>query len=293
MTGRALVLGGGGVVGIAWETGLLKGLRDAGLDPAAADLIVGTSAGSVVGTQIRAGRSLDDLYAAQFKPDDGATERTMGRDIDSLRAIFGLWGRAEEMTPELCARIGALAVAARTVSETERLAVFEERLLAVADWPAGGLAITAVDTETGELRVWDRHAGVPLKLAVASSCAVPGMFPPVTIGDRRYMDGGVRSGTSADLARGHDTVVVIAPIGASAQGIGGISRRHLDREVDELRAAGSSVAVLLPDAAAVEAFGPNLMDPAFRVPAAEAGLRQGTEAAQRLRSMWTGEVPTP
>ncbi len=120
MAGRALVLGGGGVVGIAWETGLLKGLRDAGLDPAGADLIVGISAGSVVGTQIRGGRSLDELYAAQFEPDDGATERTMGRDIDSLRAIFGLWGRAEEMTPALCAQIGALAVAARTVSEAER-----------------------------------------------------------------------------------------------------------------------------------------------------------------------------
>src|SRR5262245_10662143 len=119
---RALVLGGGGVVGIAWEAGLLKGLADGGLDPGAAGLIVGTSAGSLVGAQLRGGRSLTALYAEQFVPSDGAAERTIGRDVDTLRQIFGRWSHAEVMTPELCAEIGALALAATTVSEAERLA---------------------------------------------------------------------------------------------------------------------------------------------------------------------------
>lgn len=289
---QALVLGGGGVVGIAWETGVLKGLRDNGIEPNAAGLIVGTSAGSVVGAQIRGGRSLDALYADQFTPSDGAAERTIGQDAAKLRSIFGRWSHAERMTQELCAQIGALALAAETVSEPERLAIFETRLLGSQDWPEGRLVVTAVDAESGTFRAWDRDAGAPLTLAVASSCAVPGMFPPVTINGRRYIDGGVRSGTSADLAAGHDLVVVIAPIGAAAQGIGGVSRRALDDEIEQLRAAGSDVELLLPDAAAMDAFGPNLMDSAYRATAAEAGLRQGADAAARLRERWV-VAPSP
>lgn len=284
---RALVLGGGGVVGIAWEAGVLEGLQRNGVDPAAADLIVGTSAGSVVGTHLRSGRAPDDLYAEQFLPSDGVAERTIGQDIESLRQIFGRWSRAEAMTPALCAEIGALALAAATVSEEERLEIFRSHLLTIDEWPAGALVVTAVDAESGAFQTWDRDSGAPLTLAVASSCAVPGMFPPVTIDGRRYIDGGVRSGTSADLARDQDTVLVVAPLGASPQGIGAITRRQLDAEAAELRAAGSTVDVILPDAAALEAFGPNLMDAERRAPAAEAGLRQGSETAGRLRALWT------
>jgi NTE family protein len=286
MATRALVLGGGGVVGIAWETGVLKGLREGGVDPDAAGLVVGTSAGSVVGTQLRGGRTPDDLYAEQFVPSDGAAERTIGQDADKLRSIFGRWTRAERMTRELSVEIGRLAIEAKTVSEEERLAIFRTRLLSVTDWPARPLIVTAVDALTGESRTWDRKSGVPLALAVASSCAVPGMFPPVTIDGRRYIDGGVRSGTSADLAGGHDAVLVVAPLGASPEGIGGISRRALDAEVEALRQAGSAVDVILPDEAAMVAFGPNLMDPERRASAAEAGLRQGRAAAPRLAASW-------
>ena len=288
MATRALVLGGGGVVGIAWEAGVLKGLREGGIDPGAADLVVGTSAGSVVGAQLRGGRPLDELYAEQFVPSDGTAERTIGGDVAKLRSIFGRWTRAETMTPELAATIGRFALEAETVSEAERLAIFETRLLAITDWPAGRLVVTAVDAQTGEFRTWDKDSGVPLTLAVASSCAVPGMFPPVTIDGRRYIDGGVRSGTSADLARDHELVLVVAPIGASDEGIGGVSRRALDAEVDELRRSGSAVEVLLPDAPAMAAFGPNLMDPEYRAPAAEAGLRQGHELAARIADVWSG-----
>ncbi|MBI2761252.1 MAG: patatin-like phospholipase family protein [Chloroflexi bacterium] len=288
MADRALVLGGGGVVGIAWETGVLKGLADAGADPAAADLVVGTSAGSVVGAQVRAGRSLNDLYAAQLAPNDGAVERNMG-DIDtqSLMAVFGTWAATQEMTPQIGAEIGRMAQAARTVSEDAWISTFDT-LVGLGAWPERPYVATAVDTETGALATWDRVSGAPVTRAIASSCAVPGMFPPVTIAGRRYMDGGVRSGTNADLARDHDLVVVLAPIGARPEGIGGIARRQLDAEVATLRAAGSTVEVILPDDAAIEAFGPNLMDPSRRVPAAEAGLRQGLAIGAALRAAWAG-----
>lgn len=284
---KGLVLGGGGVVGIAWEAGVLKGLRDGGVDPAAAEMIVGTSAGSVVGTQVRSGASLDALYAAQLAPSEGAVEGSMtDLDVAALMQVFAKWGGIKEMTPEAAAEIGALALAARSAPEERWLQTFAQ-LLGPVEWPEGRLLLTAVDTADGSFAVWSRESGVPLLGAVASSCAVPGMFPPVTLNGRRYMDGGVRSGTSADLARGLDTVIVIAPIGASSEGIGAIARRQLDAEVEELQQGGSEVTVILPDAGALQAFGPNLMDPGHRTPAAEAGLRQGMEYADGLRPKWS------
>lgn len=289
MLGKALVLGGGGVVGIAWETGVLKGLSDGGVDPAAADLIIGTSAGSVVGTQIRAGRPLDDLYAAQLIPAGQGTADGLVQqpDLSALMQIFAKWGGATEMTPALMKEIGALAVSAKTPSEEMWVAGIGAAL-GVEEWPEGGLMVTAVDVADGNFVTWERGSGVELARAVATSCSVPGMFPPPTVNGHRYMDGGVRSGTSADLARGRAFALVIAPIGASAEGIGAIARRQIDVEIAGLQAGGTATELILPDAAATEAFGPNLMDPAHRRAAAEAGLRQGTEAAARLKEAWSG-----
>src|SRR5688500_6656969 len=156
---RALVLGGGGVVGIAWETGVLKGLRDGGVDPAAADLIVGTSAGSIVGTQVRGGRSLDELYAEQSAPSDGRVEQAAGPDMEKLMAIFGRWSQATEMTEAICAEIGAQALQAKTVPEAEWLQAIGARLPDTTAWPEGNLVVTAVDAESGAFRAWDRTSG--------------------------------------------------------------------------------------------------------------------------------------
>ena len=286
MASRALVLGGGGIVGVAWETGLVKGLRDGGVDPAAAELIVGTSAGSITGAQVRAGLSLDALYAAQQEPDTGELRALMaGIDTQALVALFGKWATTAEMTPAIAAEIGQLALAATTVGEEEWLSGIGS-VLQVSGWSAGRLVATAVDAETGALAAWSNDSGVPLLSAIASSCAVPGLFPPVSINGRRFIDGGVRSGTNADLARGHDTVVIVAPIGASPEGIGAIARRQLDAEIAALRDAGATVEVILPDAEALAAFGPDLMNPERRSLAAEAGLRQGAAAAVVLRERW-------
>ena len=287
MATRALVLGGGGVIGVAWETGLLAGLQEHGVDLTTADLIVGTSAGSIVGTQVAGGRSLAELYARNRQPGDprlgGAP---LGNDPLTLARIAAPWA-ASHTSRTGRAHIGRLALTARTVPEVERLRLLESRL-DVADWPERRLSLTAVDALDGSFKVWDRAAGVPMLQAVASSCAVPGLFPPVTIGERRYIDGGVRSATNADLARGNAIVVIVAPIGVSLRGIGGLGGLTLRGEVRQLRIDGSRVEQILPDPAALLAFGPNLMDAEHRAAAAEAGHRQGVALARRLRPVWNG-----
>lgn len=155
-----------------------------------------------------------------------------------------------------------------------------ESRLPAKDWPASPrLAITAVDTETGGFRVFDRESGVPLVLAVAASCAVPGVWPPVTIDGRRYMDGGVRSGANADLAAGYDKVVVLAPI---PRGFG-----PMPGAAEQVKDLGSQVAVVAPDAAALKAFGRNMLDPAARAAAARAGLAQAPSLVESVRAAWT------
>lgn len=107
--------------------------------------------------------------------------------------------------------MGRLALAARTVPAAQRLAVIAARLPS-PDWPDRPLQVTAVDADTGEFRVFDHTSGVSLVDAVAASCAVPGVYPPISVGPRRYVDGGVRSATNADLAEGCERIVILAPV---------------------------------------------------------------------------------
>ncbi|HEY4026828.1 MAG TPA: patatin-like phospholipase family protein [Candidatus Dormibacteraeota bacterium] len=275
----ALVLGGGGVTGIAWETGLLKGLLEAGIDLTGADLVLGTSAGSVVGAQIATGSSLDELYGRQVERTAFQLERPP--DLGRLLEYFASRGSGgdprgqERPTREVLAWIGAQARAATTtVTEASRVRVISARL-PVHEWPERPLVVTAIDTADGTLVQWQRSSDVPLTLAVASSCAVPWVYPPVTINGRRYMDGGARSATNADLAAGYDLVVVVAPTG-------GWVSRVLDQEIAELRASGSRVELVVPDDRAIEAIGPNPLDPARRARVAETGLAQAPAVAEAL-----------
>ncbi|MBL7260032.1 patatin-like phospholipase family protein [Paractinoplanes lichenicola] len=274
--GRALVLGGGGVTGVAWEIGLLHGLREHGVDLTTAGLVVGTSAGSSVAAQVLSGVPLAVLFEAQRA---GAGAEIAARmSVGGLLkfVVAGLWpgdparGRAW---------LGRQALRARTVSESDRRAVIARRI-GDGDWPRSRLLITAVAALTGETRVFDAASGVSLVDAVAASCAVPLTWPPVTIGEVRYIDGGVRSVANVDLAAGCERVVVLAPITQSA--------RRSGRPAAQLAALGSHVrgAVVSPDAAAREAIGRNMLDPSRRRPAAEAGRAQAAAEAERLRAIW-------
>ncbi|MFS4105063.1 patatin-like phospholipase family protein [Streptomyces sp. PD-S100-1] len=267
---EALVLGGGGVGGIAWITGLLAGLADKGQDVTGADLIVGTSAGSAVAAQLGSGLSLEELYARQAEPSSQTAEIMAELDLEAFAAQLGA-ALASGDGPQLRRAVGELALRAETVPEAERRAVIESRLPRHA-WPTRRLRIVAVDARSGEARVFDATSGVSLVDAVAASCAVPGVWPPVTIGGRRYVDGGVRSMANADFAAGASRVLVIVPMGTVEPFP---SETPLERTLADLRAQGAEVAVIEPDEASKAAIGTNPLDPATRTPAAEAGRAQG------------------
>jgi NTE family protein len=278
----ALVLGGGGVAGVAWEIGVLAGLRRAGVDVTGADLVIGTSAGSIVGALLTGGVDLEDAVASQRSGNagNGPDEERLWLDVERLAEVFATLFDESLEPIDRRARIGAIALASpaatRPDAEEARLAYFAERL-PVRRWPADRvLLVTGVDAETGEEAVWRRESGVDLLRAVAASCAVPAVFPPVTINGRRYMDGGMRSGTNADLAEGAERVLVIAPM-AGMSPVGAP-----EAELDALRASGAEVTLIAPDEATTAAFGTNLLDVRRREPSLEAGLAQGAALAGSL-----------
>jgi NTE family protein len=277
---RALVLGGGGIAGIAWEIGLLAGLAEHGLDVRTADLVVGTSAGSIVGTLLRGDEDLGQLYAAQATP-PGPEEPVVQFDAMAMMTAFGevLAGATGEQDAR--ARVGGLALRTSDVPEAERRAIIAGRI-GNRDWPSGRLVVTAVDTGDGSFVTFDAAAGVPLVDAVAASCAVPTVWPPITIGDRRYMDGGMRSVTNADLAAGCGKVLVLAPFpGTPGSPLG----PDLAQETEILRRKGD-VHVVLADEAALQAFGTNPLSPASRVPAALAGRAQAEAVWAEAAAFW-------
>ncbi|CAN5611597.1 patatin-like phospholipase family protein [soil metagenome] len=272
---KALVLGGGGVTGIAWELGVIAGLAARGVDVASADLVVGTSAGATVAAQITTG-SLEELVQSQLSTT--STEIAADLDMDLMIEIFMLMADESISPDERRARVGARALATETVPEPLRRDVIVARLPSDR-WPDRSVVLTAVDAASGEFTTFDAASGVGLVDAVAASCAVPGIWPPVTIGDRRYVDGGVRSSTNADLAAGHDRVLVLTPMAVGMTS-------GLDRQLERLRSGGSTVVVLSADDAALARIGDNVLDPTRRGPAVEEGRRQGTAAASEVAALW-------
>jgi NTE family protein len=276
-----LVLAGGGVAGIAWELGVLRGIQDADPDlltqVLAADVVVGTSAGSAVAAQITSGTALEDLYSAQLS--ETSSEIEVELDLDELMARFAAAAAGAAGPEDLRRRIGALALATDTVSESIRLAAVAARL-PVPTWPDRDILLPAVDAESGETIVFGRDSGVALVDAVAASCAVPGVWPPVTINGRRYIDGGLRSATNADLAAGCDRTLVVTPTAAGTTQPWG----NLEHELAQLR-PGDALAVYA-DATSVAAFGSNPLSPATRSPAAQAGRAIGRLRAAEIARLW-------
>lgn len=273
-----LVLAGGGIAGIAWETGIICGVADEAPEAAAAllgsDVLLGTSAGSTVAAQLSSGATLDELFARQTA--ETSAEIDSGVDIDTIAGLF-LAAMSEPglSTQEKLQRIGAIAASTDTVAEPVRRAVIAQRLPS-HDWPDRVLRVTAIDIATGELVVLDRESGVELVDAVAASCAVPGAWPPVTIGERRYMDGGVGSSVNMSAVRDCDRAVVLVPAGEFAPSP---FSSGLAAEIDAF--PGATLAIFADDDA-LAAFGPNPLNPACRVPSAHAGRAAGRRQAERV-----------
>jgi NTE family protein len=275
---RGLVLAGGGLAGIAWELGVLRGIQDESTETVQAllqsDVLIGTSAGSAVAAQLGSGLSLDELYERQIA--GVSKELTPGVDIDDITELFlQALSDPDATKQQKLQRIGAVAQSTATVTESVRREVIAQRLPS-HDWPDRDMRITAIDIGTGELVAFDRTWGIGLVDAVAASCAVPGAWPPVTIGERRYMDGGVGSTMNLALVDDCDTVVVLVPSGRGAP-----SPFGPDPAVEVDTFAGRSLGVFA-DADSLKAFGPNPLDPACREPSARAGRDQGRRVAAEV-----------
>jgi NTE family protein len=291
---RALVLGGGGPIGVGWESGLIAGLEAGGVAVSQADFIIGTSAGSIVGAQLARGRDPMELYQAaleRVERPDSPTGRPL--DMAPLLAQFMKLYTSDASLDELRREMGEFALQANTAPEDEWLAGFtSQELLRDGHWPERRYVCTAIDTADGRLVAWDKDSGVPLPYAVASSCAVPGLFSPVTIKGRRYMDGGIGSTTNAAFAKGYDKVLVVAvvrPGGRAAATMPAIAermRKRFEDELEEVRASGSKVELITPDEEFAQRFGVNLMDFSGRAGAAEMGFEQGKAEAARIAGFW-------
>lgn len=241
LDGRALVLAGGGLVGIGWEVGVLLGLRDAGAAMDRWDRIVGTSAGSVVGAALGTPDGLERLAATDWVAYGQELASYMaGLDPAAVARVDELWFGAPD-GPDLATRveIGRLARAAVTGPAT-RFEAGIASILPDPSWPAT-LRVTAIDADDGSLRVFDAGSGVPLVRAVAASCSVPGIFPPITIDGHRFVDGGVRTGSGLDLAAGCRSVVGVAPVRQDGHG-----ERQLSGETAALMSAGTQVVLIRP-----------------------------------------------
>jgi NTE family protein len=283
-TTRALVLAGGGLAGIAWETGVLCGIADEA--PAAAqrlldsDVLLGTSAGSAVAAQLSSGCPLENLFARQVA--ETSAEIDPGVDIDAITELFlaalgdsnTLGGNKREQLQ----KIGAVALATETAPEPVRRDVIAQRLPS-HDWPDRVLRVTAIDVATGELVVFDRDSGVGLVDAVAASCAVPGAWPPVTIAGRRYMDGGVASPVNLGVAGDCAEAVILVPAGSDGLHAPSPFGGGPAAEIAAFAGAEFSVLTVFADDNSLAAFGPNPLDPRCRITSAVAGREQGRREA--------------
>ncbi|HZB67124.1 MAG TPA: patatin-like phospholipase family protein [Ornithinibacter sp.] len=272
---RAFVLAGGGATGIAWEAGIIIGLRDGGVDVRDADTMIGTSAGSMVAAHLRVGTDEGNAFA---RIQQGAPLASYGRlgppdAARYLRAQLALDRRRGR------AVVARAALSARTSSEEEWLDAIGLGLVG-KPWPDRRLLITAVDAETGTSVVFDNDSGVPLDRAVAASCAVPGVFPAVEVGGRRYVDGGLRSVANIDLASGHRRVLALSPYP-----VGSRLREQPRVQIRTLRPRAKSYLVA-PDARDLWAMGANPLDMRRGAGTFETARAHGQRIAHRVADIW-------
>lgn len=286
---RGLVLGGGGVWFVAWQTGYLRRLEELGLGLGSADRLVGTSAGSLVASILAGerlsgfGRTVDLLTRAPgllaLMTSSGPLEPSCQRALDAFRD-------SRDSTPETLRAIGFAALAARTPSAdttARNLGV----ILRMRKWPSSRLHITCVDAYTGERCVITRSAAVPLARATAASSAVPGIFAPQPVQDRKCMDGGVAgTGVHLDLVAGARKALVISLVDGTEPELawGTMTPESIRQEFDDLVATGTQALRIIPRAEVPE----DVMDPRLAVNAAREGVRQADEDLDRVRDFWLG-----
>lgn len=266
---RALVLGPGGRLGAAWTAGLAAGLRSFEVDLGEADLIVGTSAGAIVGAVLATGQDPARLAAVTVRRSANASSAPHRPDPAVTGAVFAVLDDPGLDPADARRRVGRIALETVDVEAEDQLIAQRAALIAADSWPRRPLLIPAVDAESGEPIVWDATAGVPLVRAVAASSAFPGIEPPVTVDGRHYLDGALRAGTNTDLAADARTVVVVDPL----------AHRHPHPTPDGAH-------ILAPDPATVRLIDAEQSDPEAWKAAYQAGRTQARAAAAELRAHW-------
>lgn len=280
---RALVLGGGGPVGRAWEIGLLDGFADQGIALGTADVIIGTSAGAVVGAHLALQQGLGappDIIELPPVPSDCKAALADAMERAAL-----------SVDPEpVRAEIGKMALDAQTLSEEASVSRAMFAPFIGKAWPQQ-LLITTVNARTGQLRIWDASSGAPLERAIAASTAAPCVLPPITIGSEQYIDGGVRSALNADLAIGADLVVAVscfALTGAAIPDFFETLNSPVLAELDAVRSSGATLAVVEPQPAflALTDFGDGMMDGSLIPEAYRLGRTAADTEGASLRRIW-------
>lgn len=304
---RGVVLGAGGVLGAAWMIGALQALEDRiGFDPRDAEVLIGTSAGSVVVSALGAGIGVPMLVRHQRGiVEEGDPVIEYDHDVDTGGALpprpkLGIGSRSllirAARHPRRYPPLAALAaLAPRGRGSLDAVGQMIRALTPDGEWsPHRNVWVMAMDYDTGR-RVAFGRAGAPragLAEAVMASCAIPGWFTPVTIGGRRYVDGGTCSPTSLDLlaGRGLDEVFVLSPmtsftydepdsvVGRLERRFRRVVTRRLLRETAKVRRSGTRVTILAPGREDLEAIGVNLMDPARRELVLDTSLRTSAAA---------------
>jgi NTE family protein len=296
----ALVLGGGGAAGNAWQIGIIAGLAESGLDMTeAADLVIGTSSGATAAAQLRSGIPPSELLASVLSPPvrpvgqnrERPPALPMATVFERMRAISA----AATSAADLQRAMGAFGLECDSIlgpTAEQHRAVVAARLPR-HEWSDRPMIVVAINAHTGEVATFDRDSGVDLVDAVTAGTALPGSSPTISINGTHYINGGVRSTDNADLASGYAHVMVLSPLGgrsaAPPEGqFEGLRRppewgMDLESQVETLREQGSHVEVLTPDADSRAAMGTNQMDPATRRPTAHAGFAQGKQEATNAR----------
>ncbi len=275
------------MVGLAWEVGVLRALEEDGLPGAStAEVIVGTSAGSILGAWLRRGRTTTEL---QGLIEDDAL-RLPGRALpltsDEERRLYAealrLWARPATMTETQAARVGEVA-ARVTRQDPDRLRSFESEFGSA--WPDGRLLVTTCRIADGARCAWEAPSGVPLHLAIAGSCTVPGQSAPLLIDGDRHIDGGVWSSSNADLLAGAGVqdAIALSPM-AGAMGLGRAQAARLATELDRLGAIGVEAVGVTPGEHFREAR-IDLLDAGRAKEAMAMGHEAGEEASVRIQRL--------
>jgi len=289
---RALVLGGGGPVGRAWQMGLVEGFVDQGIDLGTADLIIGTSAGAVVGAQLalKQGFEAPPKISAAVAP---APPPPPVYSVGMAELAAAMARAAQSPEPEMIrAEIGKMALDAQTISEEASVSRSMFAPFVGQAWPNQFRAAT-VNARTGRLQIWDASSGAPLERAIAASTAVPGIWPPITINGERYIDGGMRSFLNADLAIGSDIVIAVScfPLTArdkAAAPFFAAMNAPVLAELDAVRSSGATLAVIEPDSEflVLTKQGTAMMDGSLAPEAYRLGHITAVGEAETVRGVW-------